>query len=29
LDALDEEVAARQRSNARPGAFFYEVTPMS
>jgi hypothetical protein len=28
LDALDEDIAARQRSTARPGAFFYEVSPV-
>jgi lysophospholipase L1-like esterase len=26
LDALDDEIAARQRANARPGAFFYELS---
>ncbi|BDC48352.1 hypothetical protein F183_A06680 [Bryobacterales bacterium F-183] len=28
LDALDEDIAARQRSTARPGAFFYELAPV-
>lgn len=28
LDALDEDIAARQRSTAKPGAFFYEVSPV-
>ena len=26
LDALDDEIAARQRANAKPGAFFYELS---
>lgn len=26
LDALDEEIAARQRANAKPAAYFYEVS---
>ncbi len=25
LDAMDDEIAARQRSNAKPAAYFYEV----
>jgi lysophospholipase L1-like esterase len=28
LDALDEEIAARQRANAKPASYFYEVTPL-
>lgn len=28
LDALDEDIAARQRSTAKPGAFFYELSPV-
>ena len=27
LDALDDEILARQRSNAKPGAFYYELIP--
>ena len=25
LDALDDELAARQRANSKPGAFYYEL----